>query len=1206
MKDFFISYNSADQQWAEWIAWQLEEAGYKIEIQAWDSRPGKNFVLWMQEATSQSNRTIAVLSQAYLNAAFAQPEWIAAFRQDPKGEKGKLLPILVEACDLKGLLPAITYIDLVGKKESAAKQELLKGVKQERAKPKEKPGYPDDIKRTIKNKPEFSSLLTKPSAIKGLRPFGFEDAELFLRLQRKNILRECVIALTERDFRLGFLSSKSGCGKTSFLQAGVWPTINNGIESHYCVYVKFTDADPFDSIRLALQDQAELSKQESIHLEFLQLLQKAAELKQKNIILLFDQFEQFFVHFPRQEQRQAFIAALAEWYHQKPVLPVKILFSIRGDFVDDLFELQKVLGFALGTQNTFRLKKFTPAQATQIFQAMAETAGLSFDKSFVAEMTEQELANKEDGLISPTDIQILSWMIQGQQTESKRGFNKIVFQKMGGIEGLLENFLKNAMYSLLSESRKQLALKVMLSLVDLERNVRAGVLTLDQIRQKIEGKIPDDEIQASITWLARNDVRLITPGKHNGELGYELAHEHLIPALRRFAGKELSGIARANQLLERRVNEWLGNDRSNRFLLNFQELWTIRKQKPYLEWKKKKKQKEILLKRSQLRLIRYAMTVFLVPVIFFIIFKLLVEPNIEIKPVAKLLKIEEAYIEPVFASLYPNYGKKDSKFGSVKIKNYHSDSILAYISFIAEDYTLKYTPDTVNFKPGETISYVLHVPFKSNILYTKDKLLSGEVKITYTYKGRQKTINYKLNSNIFEKNVITWDDPAKASAFITPLDPSVRKFSQQVIRMIPTSQRLWINNRISRAIILFEALAAYGIKYFPNPNTSFRKQKKNLYHLDTIQYPNEFLNSCSLIGDSDDLTVLYCSLLESVGIPTALVSIPGHIFMMFDTGVPIDQSYRFMDEDDNNLEFINGTIWLPIETTWLDSSFSKAWREGAERFNYAKSEEDTTLEVVFASYGWSKYEPTPPRVTPAKYELKNYAFKIDRSLALIQKWNKKYLDDNYFSVLEKNPNNFPVQNLLGILYAQNGQLQKAKEIFEAMHWRDPKKFQFSVLNNLANVYFMLEIYDSAIQYYTKAIELNEYAAGVYLNLSFLYFSRKDSFQKGSKNYLEFEKAFNVALEKAGDWLNKDIDRALELLSLPEDTYLEEVAKPKMTMSNKLMALCIEFKNHLYRSYKSKNKTRKPLQAGRNTNELNKDLKLTPIDLELASILWWSK
>ena len=27
-KDFFITYTSADKKWAEWIAWQLEEAQY--------------------------------------------------------------------------------------------------------------------------------------------------------------------------------------------------------------------------------------------------------------------------------------------------------------------------------------------------------------------------------------------------------------------------------------------------------------------------------------------------------------------------------------------------------------------------------------------------------------------------------------------------------------------------------------------------------------------------------------------------------------------------------------------------------------------------------------------------------------------------------------------------------------------------------------------------------------------------------------------------------------------------------------------------------------------------------------------------------------------------------------------------------------------------------------------------------------------------
>jgi hypothetical protein len=32
LKNFFISYNSADNQWAQWITWQLEEAGYTIVI----------------------------------------------------------------------------------------------------------------------------------------------------------------------------------------------------------------------------------------------------------------------------------------------------------------------------------------------------------------------------------------------------------------------------------------------------------------------------------------------------------------------------------------------------------------------------------------------------------------------------------------------------------------------------------------------------------------------------------------------------------------------------------------------------------------------------------------------------------------------------------------------------------------------------------------------------------------------------------------------------------------------------------------------------------------------------------------------------------------------------------------------------------------------------------------------------------------------
>ncbi len=128
MTDFFISYNKADGAWAEWIAWQLGEAGHTTVLEAWDFRPGANFVLAMQRGATEAERTIAVLSPDYLTARFTQPEWAAAFAQDPTGEKGMLLPVRVRECDLRGLLPQIIYIDLVGLGESAARRGIGQGV----------------------------------------------------------------------------------------------------------------------------------------------------------------------------------------------------------------------------------------------------------------------------------------------------------------------------------------------------------------------------------------------------------------------------------------------------------------------------------------------------------------------------------------------------------------------------------------------------------------------------------------------------------------------------------------------------------------------------------------------------------------------------------------------------------------------------------------------------------------------------------------------------------------------------------------------------------------------------------------------------------------------------------------------------------------------------------------------------------------------
>lgn len=171
-KDFFISYNRADEQWAEWIAWTLEEAEYSVILQAWDFRPGGNFVLDMQKAAANSLKTIAVLSEAYLKSSYTQPEWAAAFADDPQSLERKLIPVRVKPCKPEGMLRPIVYVDLVGLSEAEAKQTLLAAMA-ERAKPAQKPMFPEtssseissDEERVIETPQAFPSALSRVQQI---------------------------------------------------------------------------------------------------------------------------------------------------------------------------------------------------------------------------------------------------------------------------------------------------------------------------------------------------------------------------------------------------------------------------------------------------------------------------------------------------------------------------------------------------------------------------------------------------------------------------------------------------------------------------------------------------------------------------------------------------------------------------------------------------------------------------------------------------------------------------------------------------------------------------------------------------------------------------------------------------------------------------------------------------------------------------------
>lgn len=156
-KDFFISYTSTDVEWATWVAEVLESNGYSTIIQAWDFIPGTNFVQCMQKATINCDRTIAILSKKYSESLFTQPEWQAAFAQDPTSEKSKLIPIKISDYEPIGLLKQIIYIDLFDLEENIAKNKLLVGIDLSR-RARNSQGFPGTKKKINSGELPFNNI----------------------------------------------------------------------------------------------------------------------------------------------------------------------------------------------------------------------------------------------------------------------------------------------------------------------------------------------------------------------------------------------------------------------------------------------------------------------------------------------------------------------------------------------------------------------------------------------------------------------------------------------------------------------------------------------------------------------------------------------------------------------------------------------------------------------------------------------------------------------------------------------------------------------------------------------------------------------------------------------------------------------------------------------------------------------------------------
>ena len=139
---------------------------------------------------------------------------------------------------------------------------------------------------------------------------------------------------------------------------------------------------------------------------------------------------------------------------------------------------------------------------------------------------------------------------------------------------------------------------------------------------------------------------------------------------------------------------------------------------------------------------------------------------------------------------------------------------------------------------------------------------------------------------------------------------------------------------------------SYALSIFYKAKFLFNNFVKNLVYTanpraesDYVQFPHETMKLKG--GNCDDLSVCFSSLLESVGIQTALVDYKptngiGHVNVLVNTQLSPEQAKLITQNDSKYFIRKNESgaeeIWIPIETTSL-TNFNTAWDLGVQKFN---------------------------------------------------------------------------------------------------------------------------------------------------------------------------------------------------------------------------------------------------------------------------------
>ena len=315
--------------------------------------------------------------------------------------------------------------------------------------------------------------------------------------------------------------------------------------------------------------------------------------------------------------------------------------------------------------------------------------------------------------------------------------------------------------------------------------------------------------------------------------------------------------------------------------------------------------------------------------------------------------VEVTELAPVFPVLYSWY--ENNSFGKVNITNKEDSAITdVTVSFFQPQYMAhaKECATIDKIKIGETVSVDLVAFFNEQMLELTEKAdTSSYIIINYSRLGRKLSQTYALDVPVYGRNNMSWDDDRRAAVFVSSKDPAAMQFAKYAASIVRDNLRVDVPANVQYALGIFEALNQFGINYVVDPSSAF-EDNVGTSSIDFLQFPYQTLMYRG--GDCDDLSILVCSLFEAVGIRTAFITVPGHIFMAFDAGITPEMA-KSSFRNTSDFIIVDDEVWVPLEITLSDEGFYKACRYGASEWN--KANVNGAAAIYKMEDSWKTYQP---------------------------------------------------------------------------------------------------------------------------------------------------------------------------------------------------------------------------------------------------------